>query len=568
MAEYWSGNVTFAGFATKTDFNSIIDASVKAEKFRYNQLEKKEAEYTLKKEQVTGLNSTMVSYKSALQKIDTIGEFLTKTAKSSNDSVLTASVNSSASEGVHTIKVDKLATTSLRTSGLTFNAKDAVVNSSGSDKVFAVTYGGKRTEFTIKDGTTAEDFVKQVNSHPDLSGKIKTSLLDVGGGNYKIQLRGMDLGSAHDITVEDTGNLLHTGADPMIEQVAEDAELTVNGIAFTRSTNSVSDIIDGVTLSLTSVDATEVKLTIDLDEDAILKNAKDFVTATNELRKGFDVVKNYKNEKLDGKVNYSLKSNTQLKSVESLLSGILSGVGKGFYFDSSNANASDPFSTLSVLGIKTVADENSADFGKLVLDENEFKKALAQDPLAVANIFAANGEGRSTSSDVSYESSLVGMGITQPGSYDVKYTSDGTNIDPSSISISGHSASDLDFDAATGMVTVKSGLAKGLAIKLNTTAAGTYDSKILIQQGKIAETVAAVEKVADAETGVFKLMEDRYTKELKETKKKMESELDRLDDLKKRLTQQYARTEKQLSQYKNIQSMLEFQLKSQLNNDD
>lgn len=58
MSDYWSSKTIFAGFATGTDFNSIIDATVKMEKFRYNQLSKQEAETDFKKEQIEGLNRT------------------------------------------------------------------------------------------------------------------------------------------------------------------------------------------------------------------------------------------------------------------------------------------------------------------------------------------------------------------------------------------------------------------------------------------------------------------------------------------------------------------------------
>ncbi len=98
----------------------------------------------------------------------------------------------------------------------------------------------------------------------------------------------------------------------------------------------------------------------------------------------------------------------------------------------------DLFSSLSQIGIITDTDESSPTFGLLVINTETkdssgnnvvqstatmtFKEALAKDPEAVAKLFAAKNEARSNSPDFG-ENSIVAS-ITEPGTYDVSYTTD------------------------------------------------------------------------------------------------------------------------------------------------
>ena len=66
--------------------------------------------------------------------------------------------------------------------------------------------------------------------------------------------------------------------------VGSDAQLKVDGVLFTRSTNSVSDAIDGVTLNLLqSEPGSEVDVTVTRDQDAAVKAVKSFVEAYNNI---------------------------------------------------------------------------------------------------------------------------------------------------------------------------------------------------------------------------------------------------------------------------------------------
>ncbi len=588
MSDYWSSKTIFAGFATGTDFNSIIDATVKMEKFRYNQLSKQEAETDFKKEQIEGLNRTLVTYKKQLESMDTVDEFLVKKVSSSKSDITTATVKAGAEEGVHTLDVKELASVATAISNdlgeVAYTAADTTM-----------TFKYDSTEYTInvKSGMTTKELAKAISVASD--NKVKASVVDLGyDSKFKVQLRGMELGTGHDIELSpelkavlegqaDPATPLPVGTPVVTPVASQNARFVIDGIELQRDSNTISDVTEGVTYSLNAV-ADNVIIKIDTDFDAIVANVEKFVQLTNELRTGFDLVKNYENEELDKKgVNYSLKSNSQIKTVEDTLKNILATQGEGFVQGSGADN--DIYATLGTLGIKTIARTDDKNLGKLEFGKDApvtkggtqtFMDLLKADPEAVANVFAANGQGTSSNaSTLEFNSSMFDLGLTASGTYTIEY--DGgvlpTTGDSNTITMKVNGVDQqIGYDATTQLATITDGDAKGLSFKVVDTSAGTHSAKIAVKEGKVKETIKALDEITATGTGTFNVMIKEYTSQIDHPvyglKKKMADELARVDALEKRLIAQYAQTEKILSEYKNIQSMLEFQLKSQLADND
>lgn len=572
MSDYWSGQKVYAGFATKTDFNSIIDATVKMEKFRYNQLSKQEAEVNFKKEQITGLNRTMLTYKKQLESMDTVEEFLVKKGTSSKTDVASAKVSASAQEGTHNLKVTQLADVA----SVVSTDMDKVAYT-GADKKITFKYDGKAYSLDLKKDMTTEELAKAITKAT--AGKVKASVIDLGTGKFKLQMRGMELGKDHNFTEFDELKTILGGGDAAKTTVTDskNAKFTLDGIEIERETNSINDVTKGVTYNLVTLGETVVK--VETDYDAIVENVEKFVKLTNELRTGFKLIKDYKNEELDKKgVQYSLKANPQLRRIEKSLKNILSTQGSGFV--EGDGEGEDLYTSLATFGVKTVAETGAKDFGMLEFDKDAplvkksketFMDYLKADPEAVANLFAAAGQG--TSSDTSvleFDSSMYPLNLTEAGNYNVEY--DGGTLPTTgekniiSFSVNG-TATRVEYNAVTKVATLDEGVGKGIAFKIVDTSAGNHSAILSVREGKVRETMKAVESVTEA-GGVFDKMLKSYTKTIEDPakglKRKMADELARVKALEKRLIAQYSKTEKLLGQYQNIQKMLDFQLKSQL----
>lgn len=590
MSDYWSSKTVFAGWATKTDFNSIIDATVKTEKFRYNQLSKEQAEIDFKKEQIEGLNRTLLTYKKQLASMDSMDEFLIKKVNSSKTDIASATVKAGAEEGSHTLEVNRLAKVSTAVS-----SDLGTVVYTGPDKDMAFSYDGKDYTVNVTSGMSAKALARAITVASD--NKVKGSVVELGKDDkVKIQLRGMELGDNHNIALSTElesvlqgkadGSLLDT-TDRSFSTIAVDSassEFVIDGITLQRETNSISDVTEGITYNLNSEEpGTKVTIKVDTDFDAIIANVEKFVQLTNELRTGFDLVKDYENKELDKKgVNYSLKSNSQIKSVENTLKNILATQADGFLQGEGVNN--DSYLTLSALGIKTIADNGSKNLGKLEFDkdaviikkgEQTFMDVLKADPEGVASVFAANGQGKSTDDSVlEFNSSMYSFGYTKAGVYNIEY--DGGDIpaagDETTITMKVNGVDrSVGYNPATGTATIQKdgkGEGYGLAFNVINTTAGTHSAKIAIKEGKVQETIKALNTITEKEKGTFNVLIKKYTDQLEDPysglERRMEDELARVEALEKRLIAKYARTEKSLANYQGLQKMLDFQLKSQI----
>ena len=144
------------------------------------------------------------------------------------------------------------------------------------------------------------------------------------------------------------------------------ASLTIeNSFTVTRGTNTISDVIQGITLHLESAGTT----TLDIDRDTakITGSVNQFIGTYNEV---ISVI-----EELKGDVLRTDRAS--LLSLESQFSGILNTAGA----------TSGAFQFLFELGVSTQLD------GQLTLDTTVLESALASDPDGIADLFSNDLDG-------------------------------------------------------------------------------------------------------------------------------------------------------------------------------
>jgi flagellar capping protein FliD len=99
--------------------------------------------------------------------------------------------------------------------------------------------------------------------------------LDTGSGTnrYRLQVKGNTTGTANGFDVTPPASLtLDTNTN--VTFAASDASFTVDGVALTRSSNTVSDAISGVTLTLKSKTVTAATFTVNNDTATMQANIK------------------------------------------------------------------------------------------------------------------------------------------------------------------------------------------------------------------------------------------------------------------------------------------------------
>ena len=305
---------------------------MEAENVPVNKLDLKLSKSAVKISALGQIKSQLSTLKSALIDLQAPANFSKQSAKFSNASIASADITATASSGSYQIEVSSL-------------AKPTIWNLSGFDNASDVWGWYNKTPDQI-------ELVTQTNASvfQDISGKYVLSLTAKGTGTTGA----FNLDS---YTLPD-----NVTKDPY--QVAEDAEFSINGIDLTRSNNTVSDALTGITLNLTAttVANTPTALTVSNDPVSARPKLEAMVKAYNDL---YSLYKSQTASSMDASTRGILNSDFGVSSMmRQITSGILLPLTNmlGDPFDSGQTD-------LSAMGL------NLSENGTLALDETLFAAA-------------------------------------------------------------------------------------------------------------------------------------------------------------------------------------------------
>jgi flagellar hook-associated protein 2 len=178
---------------------------------------------------------------------------------------------------------------------------------------------------------------------------------------------------------------------------AQDTKLTVNGIAVSSHSNTVSEAIQGVNMTISQVGSTT--LSVARDNSTVKTNLQTFVKAYNDLNAALKKLTSYNP---DTKSAGPLQGDPAAQSMQSQLRRMLGGQITGL---------SGGLSNLGQVGISFAKD------GTLSLDETKLNKAMDTNFADIAGLFSAIGSA--TDPNASFVSSTS---VTKPGTYDLNIT--------------------------------------------------------------------------------------------------------------------------------------------------
>lgn len=540
-----SGSINFTGLGSGTDFKTMIEQLIKLEQRQTARLELWKAEWQEKQERFRELNSAMLGLRTQLLGMNTMSRFLVKSAESINEGVLTATATDRAQVGSHLLEVQQLAQSHVLASSnsVTDNSTDLT---GAAQQTFSYTYKGVERTLTVPSGTTLEGLRNLINNDPENPG-VRATILKRADEEYHLQLRGMDLGAGMEITINGA-TTLPGFADFTEIQAAQNALMKIDGFPpgedqwVERASNTISDLLEGVNLNLRHAGTTTINIAV--DNEQVKQNVRDFVEQINEIRVIIQSI-----TKVDSDGNGSiLTGNYAIQMIDSRLKSILAVRGTGF--DVNN----DIFSSLSMVGITTDAEEGSPTFGMLKLDEDLLDQSLREAPEAFAQLFAADNIGSSDSQDFRYYSSI--NGVTKGGEYAVEYTVSGGQI--ISATINGNVANISGNGEITGM----SGRPEaGMVIRVDNLSDGTYSGKIFLKYGKISEMADVLRDLTDGTSGPLKILEKNYGDITESIDKKIEFEQRRIARMERDLRARFARLEALLGYYDQLSSSLSSQMR-------
>ncbi len=149
-----------------------------------------------------------------------------------------------------------------------------------------VTTSATSTTISISTATPA-GVVTAINAVTSTTG-VSAQLVQLSStGAYQIVLSGASgANNAFELTANDDDDYLTIGTSSGLLVTAQDAELTVDGLDVTRSTNTIDDVITGVTLNLnaTTTSGTPANLNLTLNTQTIKDKLNNLVNAYNDVQ--------------------------------------------------------------------------------------------------------------------------------------------------------------------------------------------------------------------------------------------------------------------------------------------
>lgn len=513
------GTITFSGLASGLDTDSIIKQLMAIERKPVERLQAKVTKYKNAMTVYNTLSSKFRNLKIAAASLDAFWEFNVKKVATSDEKVLTASASYGADVQSHSIIVQQLACAESEVSQ-GYTSTSASVGTG----VFKIRVGNSNwIEITLSEGQNSlQDLKNAINAS---GADVKASIINDGDPNapYRLVITGKNTGADYSIEIDTSG--LSGGITPVFEdgdpgeagQKAKNAILIVDGITVSKSTNTITDLFEGVTLNLHSTSPAAVNLKIESNIEGLKERIKSFVSAYNELA---DFISSSK-----ANSDYSTERSTLLQL----------GLNLRSIFNSRIEGLNGSYQYLSQVGLRINAD------GKLVFDENDFDKAIRDDFESVMKLFSAFGKPSNSSVQ------FVGVSsATQPGEYAIEITEIGESYIKGKIN--GHEAISIGKSQLMGA----SGYPEdGLLINFIGTKTGNYGT-ISVTIGFMELFERKLEQILDAEQGTIALKKEN----LKSRISRIELDISRKEAQLKKIEARYKR---QFSQLENLLSSLQTQ---------
>lgn len=360
--------ISSAGVGSGLDVASLITQLVQAERTNLTAMETKKETFNSQISAYGQIKSSLEAFKTAVGNLKLSSDFSVSKATSSNTDLLTATADSTAAAGTYDIKVTQLAQAGVQASASQASAKTAM----GASGTFTLTAGDKSFDITLESTDTLENIRDKINSAvltgDDETQELATATIVNTGNGYKLVVASSERGTENAVSID--SNLSTALGGFTATQTAQNSKFTVNGLEIERATNSVDDVIDGVTLNLVKADTTtSLTLTVGKDTDAITTKVNAFISAYNSLASTIsDLHKKGGTLEADNTATSVLY---QLQSVFNVPANI----------------AGSDVNYLAQVGISFKKD------GTLALDSTAFTKALKNNGDAVTALFTDTEKG-------------------------------------------------------------------------------------------------------------------------------------------------------------------------------
>lgn len=378
--------ITAAGIGSNLDVEGLVSQLMALERRPASRLQSRIAGLNANISEYGKVRSEISSLQTAARALGSTTGFNVFSASLADTSAGSVAVSSDAAAGQFSIRVQSLARAQTLVSpnsidGGATRITDATAAIDGSA---TLTINQASGSFSVNLANTSLNGIRDaINAAGDNTGVVASVIND--GTGSRLVLRSDATGAANAVTSVDVTAASNTNYDFLAfsagtayadnaattgESVAaSDAQITVDGVTVTSSTNAFSSAVPGVTFVAKAVTAAEVSLTVTRDDSALVDKVKSFVTAYNNLAQA--------NDRRYAKGGALASDSTVLSMISSLRT--LVGEAGG-----SDGNA---LRYLVEIGISVDKD------GVMSLNTETLQTALTNQSAAVSNLLADTSSG-------------------------------------------------------------------------------------------------------------------------------------------------------------------------------
>ena len=357
------------GLVSGLNTSDIIKQLMQLERQPQVRLQTKQASVESAISALRNLNTKFMAIKTAAEKMTVGTGWQLATATTTDATRVSATAVAGAPQGSMTFTVDRLAAASAYLTSGHVTDRTAPGSVATANSSIWITKGAAGTPVEVP---TGDGSLNAVVSAINKSGAgVSASVIQLTSGEYKLQLASTTTGADTAIKVEETvgGPAALTSMGTMDLKVpGQDAQLTVLGQVVTRASNTVSDLLQGVTLTLAKADpATEVTVAVKSDTEALASQVQGLVDAVNAARSDIKALTTYN---LETKAKGKLYGDHAVRSLNDRLGTAVVGDGT---------------TSAGIAGVSVARD------GTVTFDKTKFLKALADDPVSVEKTLGAGG---------------------------------------------------------------------------------------------------------------------------------------------------------------------------------
>ncbi|WP_336795286.1 flagellar filament capping protein FliD [Erwinia aphidicola] len=384
------------------DFANMLEQIKKAE-------QSKLAPYTKKK---TGFNNQVSSWGKISSSLSALNDNLKKIGDDGfhgvtvgTNKAFKASATSGAQPDSYEVYVEQLARAHKIGTGAQSSRTDNLGDQSVDKRTLKISVGdGKPMEIELdKDQTSLDQIAKKINQE---KGDVTASVRPTEDGKFTLVMTSKKTGEEGQIKVEVEGddqlgevlNFDPAAARPPAGKMAttveaQNAIVVIDGVKLNRSSNTITDAIDGITLELQQISEKEKdsgefiyeNLSVTSDTSKFKGAVEEFVKLYNAFLSESSSASAWK-PPAEGKEdepnagNGALMGNSTLRRLTADMREVAVG---------SNSELSDLFASLAKLGIEVKTEDAAT--GKLTIDSKKLEAAVKENPAEIEALFLGKG---------------------------------------------------------------------------------------------------------------------------------------------------------------------------------